>query len=133
MADSGRAPSGQALVASDEAATHLHPSGFDPSRLSSLSFVLPYDDGSERLEVMHDERSRHWRNQVAIRQYGSDDYVLYVDLADINWLIGALKLVAIATEAGTAETTKIGSVEDEGAGRRHRPDTGMTQGEEKGR
>lgn len=28
----GRAPSGQALVASDEAPTGLHPSGFDPSR-----------------------------------------------------------------------------------------------------
>jgi hypothetical protein len=29
----------------------------------------------------------------------------------------ARRVTAIATEAGTAETTKIGSLEDEGAGR----------------
>jgi hypothetical protein len=33
--DIGRVPSGQALV-SDEAATHLHPSGFDPSRTIAM-------------------------------------------------------------------------------------------------
>jgi hypothetical protein len=35
--DSGRAPSGQALVASDEARSDLHPTGFDPSRLRKLA------------------------------------------------------------------------------------------------
>lgn len=33
MTDSGRAPSGQALAASDQAASRLAPSGFDPSRV----------------------------------------------------------------------------------------------------
>jgi hypothetical protein len=32
MVDSGRAPSGQALVASDQAVSRLAPAGFDPSR-----------------------------------------------------------------------------------------------------
>lgn len=36
--DSGRAPTSQALV--NGAATHLHPSGFDPSRVEALEDAL---------------------------------------------------------------------------------------------
>jgi hypothetical protein len=35
--DNGRVPSGQALVASDQAASRLGPSGFDPSRYATLT------------------------------------------------------------------------------------------------
>ena len=90
---------GQALVATPSSPQAVSTEGFDPSRLSALSFVLPYEDGSERLRVSHDDRSGYWADKVLIRQYESDDNTLYVDLADLNWLIGALKLVAIATEA----------------------------------
>ena len=45
MVDSGRAPSGQALVASDEAPAGLHPSGFDPSR---CEYRFSISEGRER-------------------------------------------------------------------------------------
>jgi hypothetical protein len=67
--------------------------------LESLGFVLRYDDGGERLSVTHDAGSKYWGKQVLIRQYESEDRVIYVDLTDLDWLIGALKLVAIAMEA----------------------------------
>jgi hypothetical protein len=95
--------------------TGLGPPGFDPGRLEALGFVLRYDDGGERLSVRHDAGSEHWGDKVLIRQYESDDRVIYVDLADLDWLIGALKLVVIATEARRAETPQSGSFH-EGAG-----------------
>jgi hypothetical protein len=104
----------------DPSCTGSGPSGFDPARLSALSFVLPFDDGGERLSVSHDERNEHWGEHVVIRQNESDDSVIYVRLADLNWLIGALKLAAIATEARRAETPQSGSVH-EGAGRKASP------------
>jgi hypothetical protein len=77
--------------------------------LSSLSFVLPFPDGGERLSVSHDSRDEYWSGQVVIRQFESDESALYVDLADLNWLIGALRLVAIATE-GDAPANHSGGV-----------------------
>jgi len=46
MVDSGRAPSGQALVASDEARSDLHPTGFDPSRVGGVT-ASNYDPAYE--------------------------------------------------------------------------------------
>ena len=46
--DDGRAPSGQALVASDEAPVGLHPTGFDPSRLLHLAELCAEETGPDR-------------------------------------------------------------------------------------
>ncbi len=161
--DDGRAPSGQALVASDEARSDLHPTGFDPSRwrklkqqcaglrnlansmrregawLASAMFVteaafIIESQACEISELVHD---LHRQMNIANHCLNDSDGMA-VRAAALNALraCGASEetfaavasathavVTAIATEAGTAETTKIGSVH-EGAARRDRPKEG---------
>jgi hypothetical protein len=63
--DDGRAPSGQALVASDEAHAGLHPTGFDPSR---GLHILQHSLGVDRFG-----RGRQYRNHFVTGE-GSLDY-----------------------------------------------------------
>ena len=89
-----------------------------------MKYVLPFDDGGERLSVEFDLGARFFNDVVTIRANESDDSDIYVRFEDVNWL--AFKLLSLraalnsasAIEAAAAgETTEIGSTEGESATR----------------
>jgi hypothetical protein len=84
--------------------------------LTALKYVLPFDDGGERLAVSFDLGGRYFNDVVTIRANESDDSTVYVRFQDLRWLVLKLLNLASAIEAATAgETTKIGSTEGESA------------------
>ncbi len=119
---SGRDPLGQALVASDEAATHLHPTGFDPSRFPPqrtnhrlcIGIVNPYgqlwtDDAFEGCDEAEKHLRDFWGPQADKMTKGFKLCMVRVDLIPESEPFDLPS--AIAMEARRAETG-TGSVHD---------------------
>lgn len=123
--DSGRVPSGQALVASDGAASVSTLSGFDPSRFKPSSYEgKPRHLSKEHrreLEALLEAARTHIEGLAELRLRTLFDAFLSVSPINCSWQHYGLaelfiwEVAAIATEAQRAETVQQDSVH-EGAG-----------------
>lgn len=85
-------PSASAAKASSQ-------SGIPNAVPQSVRYSLKYDDGGSRLAVSYDADNVHWPDTVIIRCNESSDFEALVDLADVSWLIAALRDVLTLADA----------------------------------
>lgn len=89
VAVTGRAPSGQALVASDEVRSGLHPTGFDPSRvfeaLEEAVYAIRNTAGVSQWHALHG-----WGD--AEKTFDFDRFLVWVE----HWSLAHPAVAAIA-------------------------------------